>query len=148
MTTAELPLIPERAHTGLRASAEFWVPVLLALVAFVYAVSAIEPLPVGVFQDDGMYVVLAKSLATGEGYRYLNLPGAPNATHFPPLYPAFLALLWKVGPAFPGNIVLFKFANAVLTAIAAALTFLFARRRIGLELVPAALATVAFTASA
>jgi len=140
---------PIHERRGLLAGRpDLWVPILLALVAFMYAVSAIEPLPVGVFQDDGMYVVLAKSLATGEGYRYLNIPGTPNATHYPPLYPAFLALLWKVGPAFPGNIVVFKFANAVLTALAAALVFLFARRRVRLEILPAALATVAFTACA
>ena len=146
MTASESPV---NERTGLLAGKpDVWVPILLALVAFVYSVSAIEPLPVGVFQDDGMYVVLAKSLATGEGYRYLNLPGAPNATHYPPLYPAFLALLWKIGPAFPGNVVMFKFANALLTALTAALVFLFARRRVRMDIVPAAVATVAFTACA
>lgn len=127
---------------------EWLVAALLGALALVYAVSAIEPIPVGVFQDDGVYVVLAKSLATGEGYRFLQIPGMPNATHYPPLYPAFLAALWKLWPAFPGNVVLFKFANAVLTGLAAALTFTFARRRVGLDLVPAALATAAFTACA
>ena len=146
MTAAAAP-VQERSgvFTG---RPDLWLPVVLGLAAFVYAVSAIEPLPVGVFQDDGMYVVLAKSLATGEGYRYLNIPGTPNATHYPPLYPAFLALLWKIGPAFPGNVVVFKFANAVLTAVAAGLVFVFARRRVKMEVLPAALATLAFTACA
>jgi hypothetical protein len=120
----------------------------LAALAAAAVALAIGPWPVGVFQDDGVYVVLAKSLANGEGYRYLNLPGAPNATHYPPLYPAMLALLWKVWPLFPSNVVLFKFANAVLLGVAAAGTWRLARGRFGLGPVAAALATAAFTACA
>lgn len=74
----------------------------------------------GVFYDDGIYLILAKSLATGEGLRYLNLPGHPAATHYPPGYPALLALLWKVAPDFPGNVGLFKVANAILLALGCA----------------------------
>ena len=80
-----------------------------------------------------MYAVLARSLATGEGYRFLNLPGSPNATHFPPLYPLFLAGLWKLFPSFPANVTLFKFANAVLVALAAWLAWRFARRQAGMN---------------
>ncbi|MEP7382169.1 MAG: glycosyltransferase family 39 protein [Gemmatimonadota bacterium] len=123
-------------------------PWLVALVAFGAAVAAIGPWPVGVYQDDGIYVVLAKSLATGEGYRYLNMPGAPNAAHYPPLYPALLALLWKLFPSFPQNVTLFKFANAALLGGAAALFHIFARRRLQLGTWPAALAVVAFSACA
>lgn len=123
-------------------------PWLVALAAFGAAVSAIGAWPVGVFQDDGIYVVLAKSLATGEGYRYLNLPGAPAATHYPPLYPAFLALLWKLDPAFPQNVTLFKFANAMFLGGAAALFHAFARQRLQLGPLAAALSVGAFTACA
>ncbi|MGQ0766512.1 MAG: hypothetical protein ACT4OZ_12695 [Gemmatimonadota bacterium] len=105
---------------------------LLGVSASAFALWAIGPWPAGVFQDDGIYVVLAKSLATGEGYRFLNLPGAPAAAHYPPAYPAFLALLWKVWPAFPANLTLFKVANAVLLGVAAWLAYGFARARAGL----------------
>ena len=70
------------------------IPFVLAALSIVAVVMSIEPFPVGVFQDDGIYTVLAKSLATGQGFRYLHLPNAPNATHFPPVYPFFLAGLW------------------------------------------------------
>lgn len=123
-------------------------PWLLALVAFGAAASAIGPWPVGVFQDDGMYLVLAKSLATGEGYRYLNIPGAPSATHYPPLYPAVLALLWKLNPAFPQNVTMFKFANALFLGGAAALFYAFARERLQLGAAASALSVAAFTACA
>jgi hypothetical protein len=104
-----------------------------ALFAFVLAVAilTVTPWPVGAFQDDAIYTVLARSLAEGEGYRMINLPGAPHATHYPPVYPAVLALLWRLGPPFPDNIVVFKFANAVFLAAAALGTFVFARARLG-----------------
>lgn len=124
------------------------IPWLLALAAFGAVVAAIAPWPVGVFQDDGIYVVLAKSLATGQGYRYLNIPGAPNATHYPPLFPAWLALLWKVSPSFPQNVTLFKFANAVWLGGSAALFYAFARRWLQLSPRAAALGVALFTACA
>lgn len=124
-----------------------WWPWLAGLVTLIAAVHAIEPLPVGVFYDDAQYLVLAKSLATGNGYRFLNLPGAPLATHFPPGYPAFLALLWRVAPAFPDNVALFKFANALLLAIVAVLTCRFSERVLELPRVLACLATLAGAAT-
>ena len=77
------------------------VGVLVAAIALAVALVAVPNWPAGVFQDDGIYVILGKSLASGQGYRYLNLPGAPYATHYPPGYPLFLALLWKISPQFP-----------------------------------------------
>ena len=62
---------------------------LLVVLVLVVAILTVAPWPVGAFQDDAMYTVLAKSLAEGKGYRFLNLPGEPNATHFPPGYPLF-----------------------------------------------------------
>lgn len=77
-----------------------------------------------------MYVVLAKALATGHSYRYLNLPGQPLATHYPPGYPLVLALLWTLVPRFPANLGVFKLANVGFTAVAAVLAFRFARERL------------------
>lgn len=123
-----------------------WMPPLLAIIAATSTILSIGPWPVGVFQDDGIYVVLAKALANGDGYRYTNIPGAPHATHYPPLYPAFLALLWKLYPSFPENVTLFKFVNAAFVGITAALFYVFAQRVVGLTKWPAAITVVAFTA--
>jgi len=57
----------------------------------------------GVWHDDAVYWVSAKSLADGGGYRILNLAGAPAQTKYPPLYPLLLSLVWRIAPAFPGN---------------------------------------------
>ena len=122
-----------------------WLPWLTAALALLAAMHAIEPLPIGVFYDDAQYLVLAKALATGQGYRFINLPGAPLATHFPPGYPAFLALLWRIAPTFPENVALFKFANAALLTAVAAFTGELARRTLGL---PRGLAAVSALAGA
>ena len=124
------------------------IPFVLAALSIVAVVMSIEPFPVGVFQDDGIYTVLAKSLATGQGFRYLHLPNAPNATHFPPVYPFFLAGLWKLFPAFPGNVTVFKFANAGFIALTALLAWRFARRNLGMGQWTAAVSVGAFTACA
>lgn len=134
VATAVPPAVP-RAEPATRDSAQLvarWLPWLTAVLVLLAAMHAIEPLPIGVFYDDAQYLVLAKALATGQGYRFINLPGAPLATHFPPGYPAFLALLWRIAPAFPENVALFKFANAVLLAAVGALTGELARRTLGL----------------
>ena len=114
----------------LRARA--WLPVIAAaVVALLVGLAVMDTLPVGVFFDDGMYVILAKSLATGHGMRWLQLPGMPPATHYPPGYPFVLSLLWRMYPSFPENVVLFTAANACFLAIAAGGVAVFAQRRLG-----------------
>ena len=58
----------------------------------------------GAFHDDAIYLTSAKSLAEGHGYRILSLPGQPYQTKYPPLFPALLALVWKLNPSFPANL--------------------------------------------
>jgi hypothetical protein len=125
-----------------------WCAIALTALAAIVVVLAITPHPAGVFQDDGAYVVLAKALAQGDGYHYINLPNAPGATHFPPLYPLLLAGLWKIGPEFPANIQMFKFANALLLGLAAAGAFVLARRKLGMSTWAAAATAAAACISA
>jgi hypothetical protein len=103
--------------------------VLVAALALASGLAVVDTYPVGVVHDDAMYVILARALASGEGYRFLNLPGAPPATHFPPGYPALLALVSWIAPAFPVNVVVFKALNALFLAVAAVLVARFARER-------------------
>jgi hypothetical protein len=95
--TADAPDVAPRRATA-------WWPLALAGVAVLalgVGLAIVDALPVGVVADDSFYVILARALASGEGYRYLNVPGHPAGTHFPPGYPALLALLSFVVPAFP-----------------------------------------------
>ncbi len=103
-------------------------PHVLALFVFVLALWAQAEAMVGVFYDDGIYVVLAKALAGSEGYRNIHLPDAPAAVHYPILYPFALSLLWRLWPAFPANVVLFEIFDSAALAVSAWLMALHARR--------------------
>lgn len=116
-----------------------WLAPLLVLAV---ALAAVDAYPVGAVYDDAVYVELAKALATGQGYRYLHLPGTPFAVHFPPGYPLFLSVLWRLVPAFPANVLLFKAANAVLVAVAVVWLMRFARARFACSAPQAAAAAV------
>ena len=115
------------------------------VTAILAGVNALDASPIGVFYDDAHYVILGKAIALGEGYRYINLPGAPAATHFPPGYPALLALLWRISPVFPENLALFKMANAVLLGALALGAYVAARRWLDLRPVTAGAAVLACT---
>ena len=122
-------------------------PLVLGAIVLAVALLTITPWPVGVFQDDAIYVVLAKALASGDGFRMINMPGAPHGTHFPPGYPLVLAVLWKLFPSFPDNIVVFKFLNAAFLAGTAVGTYRFGRSRLDLEPLGAGTAAILGTIS-
>ena len=46
--------------------------------------------------DGAGYAVLGQSLATGRGYSEIDHPEMPRHAHFPPGYPAALAIIWLV----------------------------------------------------
>src|SRR6185503_2082335 len=121
-------------------------PVLAIVLAVAAAFNAIDALPVGVFYDDALYTILGKAIASGEGYRYLNIPGTPPATHYPPGYPLLLAMLWRISSGFPENVVLFKSVNALLVGVVAYFTYRFARVRLDSAAWLAAAAAVIATA--
>jgi hypothetical protein len=103
-----------------------------AVVALLLGFFAMNDVPVGIFQDDGHYLILARALAQGDGYRYVNLPGAPAGTHFPPGYPLLLAPLWWIAPHFPSNVAYFKLVNVALLPVAALAIRALARQMAGL----------------
>ncbi|MBV8487422.1 MAG: glycosyltransferase family 39 protein, partial [Planctomycetaceae bacterium] len=52
--------------------------------------------------DGAGYAVLARSLQEGRGYRAMDHPDEPRHAHFPPGYPALLAVAWSLaGPSVP-----------------------------------------------
>ena len=130
----ELPRPAAAAAADVRRRTAWW-PLALAGVgalALATGIAVVDALPVGVVADDSFYVILARALASGEGYRYLNIPGHPAGTHFPPGYPALLALLSFVVPAFPASVVAFKALNAVFLAITSVCVARLLRSRVGL----------------
>jgi hypothetical protein len=74
--------------------------------------------------DDGIFFVSAKSLATGGGYRIASLPENAYQTKFPPLYPAYLSLIWRLNPKFPDNLKLATIASWLCLAACLALAWI------------------------
>jgi len=79
----------------------------------------------GVYHDDGIYISTAKAMAQGEGYRQINLPDSPIQSKYPILYPAFLAMIWKIFPSFPDNLQWMQWMSLIMGAIAVAVSYLF-----------------------
>lgn len=62
----------------------------------------------GLFVDDGWYIMLAKAMATGQGYTLINSPSSGILPLYPPGFPFLLSLLYRLYPHFPENVWLFK----------------------------------------
>jgi hypothetical protein len=73
-----------------------------------------KPDVAGFLYDDGMYLMVAKALAAGEGYRLSGIVGEPCFHKYPPLYPLLLAFGWILNPHFPQNIVGLKSLNILI----------------------------------
>ncbi|MDR3619438.1 MAG: glycosyltransferase family 39 protein [Paludisphaera borealis] len=83
--------IPRRASPGART----WLAGLLIATAATLCV-AVQTNPSAPPRYDGAgYAVLATALLNGQGYRAIDHPDKPRHAHFPPGYPAFLALVWS-----------------------------------------------------
>ena len=63
---------------------------------------------VGLTVDDAWYVLLAKALATGQGYTLINSPTPGIAPFYPPAFPALLSIVYRLFPSFPDNLWVLK----------------------------------------
>ena len=96
----------------------------LLLVLVFYCWVALRCGNIGAWQDDSIYMCTAKSLAEGNGYRHMEMPGNPFETKYQPLYPAILVPVFMLGRDFSDNLRLLflpgAFAGAALAVIAVA----------------------------
>ena len=107
--------IPRLGLIGLLLGAVFW------------GVWTWIPVPTGIWHDDGVYLLIAKSLASGDGLRYAGVAEHPLAPKFPPIYSLILAPFWWAGDDLASgsgwvaalNVV---FLSAALTLFARTLT--------------------------
>src|SRR5579862_7664333 len=78
----------------------------MALLTLLY-LARLGPLPTyPAFGDDNAhYLVSAKALAEGQGYRMINDPEQPYATLYPIGYPAVLSIVLRVIPIMSANAV-------------------------------------------
>lgn len=69
----------------------------------------------GLLGDDGWYILLARSLASGEGFTLSHTPegGLPK---YPPGFPLLLSLVFLIAPGFPANVYLLKGISVIAMA--------------------------------
>src|SRR2546422_849292 len=100
-TSVEDPLVlGEEITVQARSNYPIFVVALILLHVLVCSLllntSGLEPI-----SDEAVYVTLAKSLATTGEYKLISLPGHPDHTKYPVLYPWLLSLVWRASPDFP-----------------------------------------------
>ena len=102
--------------------------VLLLIPSLFYAFKNPDMQEFGMLQDDGLFFVSAKSLATGQGFRIISLPERPAQTKYPILYPLYLSLVWHINPNFPANLTLARWFSWPLLVICLGLVWLYWKR--------------------
>lgn len=99
---------------------------LLMLASMALGLLRFNSLQLGTTYDDAHYIILAESLAGGQGYQLINFPRPQMERAFPPGWPILLTPLSR---AFPGNYSLLKIFTLCLWLISLPLLYrLFSRR--------------------
>jgi hypothetical protein len=83
---------------------------------------------VGFVVDDAWYVLLAKAMATGQGYTLINSPSPGIRPFYAPGFPALLSIFYRIAPGFPGNIIVFKSVSIAAMLGVGFLSFHYFRR--------------------
>ncbi|MEE9569620.1 MAG: glycosyltransferase family 39 protein [Candidatus Binatia bacterium] len=111
------------------ASIGFWgVIIIVILLAFPGINREIT------FYDEGVYLVIAKALASGLGYVRESLPNSPSETLYPPLLPLSLGLIWHFFPNFPDNLVIMRILMLVAGVLFLAVSYRYLYQKDGLGL--------------
>lgn len=99
---------------------------VLIVIGAVLGLTRFNSLQVGASYDDAHYIILAESLASGQGYQLINFPRPQIERAFPPGWPLLLAPLTSL---FPGDYSVLKFFSLLLSLASIALTYqLFSKR--------------------
>jgi len=82
----------------------------------------------GMMVDDAWYMLLAKALAEGKGYRLISSPSGAILPNYPPGFPAVLSPAFWLVPEFPDNIWLLKSISIFAMGGVGGLTYLYLHR--------------------
>lgn len=108
-TTTPADAAKENAARDEKRSAKFTLVGLAAGASLLIAIYALRlDRVVGLFVDDAWYALLAKSLATGQGYQLINSPSPGIMPVYPPVYSFLVSLAFRLWPSFPDNVLLLK----------------------------------------
>ena len=112
----------------------FFIIISAAICLYLYAAHFRA---VGLFHDDGIYLVNAKALYEGAGYRTASLPDSPPQTKYPPVYPLILSLLWRLSPSFPDNIHLMRLFSVLCGVSVLFLAWSYLQLKVSYKTLPA-----------
>ena len=122
---------PPKADTIEKKSGKFTpetirtvIYLLLMAIVFVPTYNHIFDKKVALLGDNAAYYIFGKALANGDGYVNANIISKPQASQFPPGYPAFMATVMKV---FNDKITTLKTANGFLLFLSLVILFFFFR---------------------
>jgi hypothetical protein len=100
---------------------------------------------VGINYDDGIYALLARAIANGDGYRLTFLPVALPGIKYPPVYPLSLVPFWILAGSQESALWAMKIANGMYLGVAAGtFTYLMADLRVMPTYLAAVVAVVSF----
>ncbi len=103
------------------------VTALLVVLFFMVYLARLDRV-VGLVVDDAWYVLLAKALATGQGYTIINSPTPGIRPFYAPFFPALLAVFYRLSSGFPGNLWLLKSVSIAAMFGAGMLAYFYFRR--------------------
>jgi hypothetical protein len=99
--------------------------VLAALAVYLLRVNGAA----GLMVDDAYYVLMAKALSEGQGYRLVSSATTAMVPLYPPGFPAILSAIFYLRPEFPANVYLLKSVSIAAMFGVGVLTYLYLRRR-------------------
>ncbi len=109
-----------RAESGSRAgTAALTASVLLACGVYLLRLDWVA----GLVVDDAWYVLLARALARGQGYRLVSSATTAIMPVVPPGFPAILSVIFRFGPDYPHNVLLLKAVSIAAMMAAGLLTY-------------------------
>ena len=109
MGKKEIKQIPELTKNNARTH---WIYSGLLLLIFFVAYQFIFDSKLDLGGDNGGYYILGKALSTGHGYTNIHHVGDPSHNHFPPGYPALLAVFMFISD----SVIFLKIMNGLLLA--------------------------------
>ena len=108
---------------SIRSSDAIWAGVVALGILAVYQLRLNTV--AGLMVDDAWYVVLAKALAQGQGFRLISSASTPIQPLYPPGFPALLSLVVRASPEFPGNVLLLKAVSVAAMLGVGVLTYIY-----------------------
>jgi len=128
-------------------SRQVWAALVVATASLVYLLRLDRV--AGLMVDDAWYILLAQSLASGEGYRLISSATVPILPVVPPGFPALLSPLFILSPSFPANLLLLKAVSVAAMAGVGVATYIYATecRRVPSTMATAVAAATVLTPS-